>query len=110
MLILKILLTSVAVLITCYLLSGIHVRSFGKAIIVAIVLGLINATLGSFLHTILSPVTWITLGLFSLVINGFSLWLVGKLVDGFEVKGFLWAVIGAVVLSFVNGLLDRLII
>ena len=74
----------------------------------AIIIGVANTTLGTILEDLFNPVTFITLGLFTFIIDGFILWLVGKLIDGFHVKSFIWAIVGAIVLSLVNGFLGSI--
>lgn len=109
-LILQILITSVAVYFTAWLLPGISVKSYGTAIIVAIVLGLLNAFLKPFLQFISFPVTVLTLGLFLLVINTLIIlitsWLVG---NSFHVKNFWWALLFSIIVSIVEVILSALI-
>lgn len=105
-LILSIIINTIAVLITSYLLSGIHIRSFWIAIIVAIVLGIVNAIIRPILFIITLPINILTLGLFSFIIMGLCVWLVSAIVPGFKVDGFWWAVAFAIILAIVNWLLN----
>lgn len=102
-------LNAVALLIVAYVLPGINVASFGSALIAAVVLGLLNMLLKPVLQLLTLPLTILTLGLFLLVINALLFWLAGSLLKGFEVAGFWWAFIGAIVYSIVTSLLSNLI-
>ena len=102
-------LNAVALLIVAYLLPGINVASFGSALVAALVLGLLNMLVKPLLVVLTLPITIVTLGLFLLVLNALLFWFAGSVLDGFQVGGFWWAVLGAVVYSIVAGLLSRLI-
>lgn len=103
---LKVLVSSFAVLITSYILPGVHVRDFITALVVAFVLGLFNMLLKPVLVILTIPITILTLGLFLLVINAFIILLVTQLVSGFVVDGFWWAVLFSIILSIVTWLLE----
>ena len=105
---LKILVSSLAVFISAYLLPGIHVDSFLTAIIVAAVLALLNAFLRPLLIFFTIPVTIFTLGLFLLVINAALIMLTSKIVDGFVVTSFWWAVLFSIILSIITSVLESL--
>jgi putative membrane protein len=102
-------LNAVALLIVAYILPGINVASFGSALIAALVLGLLNTLVKPLLILLTLPITIVTLGLFLLVINALVFWFAGSILKGFQVGGFWWAVIGAIVYSLISGLLSRLI-
>lgn len=102
-------LNAVALLIVAYILPGINVASFGSALIAALVLGLLNTLVKPLLILLTLPITVVTLGLFLLVINALVFWFAGSILKGFQVGGFWWAVIGAIVYSLISGLLSRLI-
>ncbi len=105
----SILANALALLATAYLVPGIHIDNFfPTAIVVALVLGLLNAFLKPILVLFTLPVNLITFGLFSWIISAFLLWLAGNIVPGFEVQSFISALIGGVVLSFVASLLHSL--
>jgi len=89
------------------LFNGIVVESAMAAIIAAIVLGLINATIKPFLQIISLPISILTLGIFYLVINGLMLLLVSALVPGFTVYGFGTAFFAAIILSLLNAIFVR---
>jgi len=101
-------LNAVALLIVAYILPGINVASFGSALVAALVLGLLNTLVKPLLILLTLPITIVTLGLFLLVINALVFWFAGSVLKGFQVNGFWWAVLGAVVYSLVSGLLSRL--
>ena len=103
------LLSALAVWIVAQLVPGVHVSSAVAALIAALVIGFINATLGALLKIITFPLTLITLGLFWFVINALMLELASALVPGFRVHGFFAAFVGAIVLSLVNLLLKSVV-
>lgn len=107
-LLLKLVISSLAVYATAYLLPGVHVPSFVSAIIVAVVVGLLNTFLKPILVILTIPATILTLGLFLLVINALIIMLAGYLLDGFTVDGFLWALLYSVVLSVITSILNSL--
>jgi putative membrane protein len=104
----QIIISSLAVYLTAYILPGISIKSFLASIGVAIVLALLNIFLKPLLIILSFPATILTLGLFLLVINAFIIFLASKIVDGFAVDGFWWALLFSIVLSFVTGILNRL--
>jgi putative membrane protein len=102
------LLSAVALLIVAHLVPGFGVEGFKAALIAAVVIGLINATLGLILKVITLPLTLLTLGVFWWVVNAFMLMLASRmLAPNFVVSGFLAAFLGAVVLSLVNLVLRK---
>jgi putative membrane protein len=102
-------LNAVALLVVAYILPGITVASFGSALIAALVLGLLNALVKPVLILLTLPITVVTLGLFLLVLNALVFWFAGSILKGFQVNGFWWALIGAVIYSLVSGLLSGLL-
>jgi putative membrane protein len=101
--------TALAVWITSRVVPGFYVDGPGAALIAAVVIGLVNATLGLFLKVVTFPLTILTLGLFWLVINAVMLELASTFVPGFHIRGFAAAFWGAIVLSLVNMLLKWLV-
>lgn len=91
-----------------YVTPGVHVASFTTALVVALLLGIINAVIKPFLIILTLPITILTLGLFTLVINAFLILLVSAVVKGFIVDGFLWALIFGVILSIANTFVHQL--
>jgi putative membrane protein len=76
--------------------------------IAAAVLGLLNALVRPILWFITLPITILTLGLFLVVLNAIMLELTAALVPGFDIDGFGWAIVGAIVLSLVTLVTDRI--
>jgi len=103
------LLSALAVWIVAQLVPGFSVSGLGAALIAALAIGFINATIGALLKIITFPLTLITLGLFWFVINALMLELASAVVPGFRVHGFFAAFIGAIVLSLVNMLLKAVV-
>ena len=85
-----------------YIIPGVRVSAFSTALVVALVLGVINAILKPILIILTLPINIVTLGLFTFVINALLILLVSYFVPGFKVDGFLWALVFGVVLSIVN--------
>ena len=103
------LLSAIALLVVSFLVPGFHVEGFKAALIAAVVIGLINATLGLLLKLITLPLTLLTLGVFWWVVNALMLMVASSLLSpSFHVDGFLWAFLGAIVLSLVNMILRKL--
>jgi putative membrane protein len=100
--ILRLLLYTCAVLITAWILRrGVHVENFATAIMVAIALAIINTFIRPVLVFLTIPVTIVTLGFFLLVINALIIMLIGRIVPGFTVDGFWWALLFSVILSII---------
>ena len=87
------------IIFVSWIIPGIEVDSFLSAMLVCIVLALINAFIKPILQIITLPITFLTMGLFTLIINALMLSLAGYLTPGFEVEGFLSAFLGALLLS-----------
>ncbi len=103
---LKVLVSTFAVVITSYLLGGVNVPDFTTALVVAFVLGVLNIVLKPILIVLTIPVTIFSLGLFLLVINAFIIQLTGVIVRGFEVDSFWWALLFSIILSIVTWFLE----
>lgn len=101
-------LSAISVWIVSEIVPGFMVSSLGAALIAAVVIGLVNATLGLVFKIVTFPLTVMTLGLFWLIINGVMLLVAAQLVPGFAISGFLAAFFGAIVLSLVNMVLRAL--
>jgi putative membrane protein len=102
-------LSALALLIVAHIVPGFYVHGFGAALLAAVVIGLINATIGALLKLITLPLTILTLGIFWLVINALMLWLATWFVSGFRISGFGAAFVGAIVLMLVNMLFRWLV-
>lgn len=98
-----------AVWLTAQLVPGVAVASFSAALAVALVLGLLNALVRPVLVVLTLPVTLLSLGLFLLVINAAVLGLAAWLLRGFDIAGFVPALIAAVVLSLVSTVMGWLL-
>ena len=106
--IIQLIISTLAVLISAYLLPGVHIRdnSFMTALVVAAVLSFLNAVVKPIMIVLTIPVTVLSLGLFLLVINAFIILIAAKLVDGFMVDSFWWALLFSLILSLVTGILQ----
>ncbi len=105
----KFLLNGLAVLLTAYLLPGVHVAHYGYALLAAVVLALANVFIKPLLIVFTIPLTVISLGLFLLVINALIILLVDYLVPGFRVDGFWWALAFSIILWIFNSFFDDLL-
>ena len=100
-------LSAVAIIITAYLLpkEAIFVQSFFVALVVAVVLGFLNTIIRPILIILTLPIEILTLGLFTFVINAGLVMLTSRIVDGFYVKSFWWALVFSLVLFIINMIL-----
>ncbi len=103
------LLSALALFVVAHLVPGFYLSGIKAALIAALVVGFVNATLGLFLKVITFPLTVLTLGIFWFMINAMMLLLASALVSGFEVRGFGPAFVGAIVLAVVNLVLRALV-
>ena len=104
----RFLLSGLAVLLTAYILPGVHVEHYGYALLAAIIISLANIFLKPILIVLTIPITIITLGLFLLVINALIILLAESLVPGFTVDGFWWALIFSLILSIFNSMFSEM--
>jgi putative membrane protein len=104
------LLSALALIIVAHVVPGFHVNGFTAALWAALVIGLVNATLGLFLKVITFPLTIVTLGVFWWIINALMLELATAFTPNFRIDGFFWAFVGAVVLALVQMLLRWLVL
>ena len=103
------LLSALSLLIVAHVVKGFEISGFITALVAALVIGLVNSTIGLFLKIATFPLTVLTLGIFWFVINALMLELASWLVIGFRVQGFLTAFFAAVILSLVNLFLRYLV-
>jgi putative membrane protein len=112
-LILKWLLSAMALLAVAHFYSGVVVQSFTAAMIAAFVIGLLNTIVRPILVVLTLPVTVVSLGLFLFVINALMFWAASSMLDGFEVKGFAAALVGSLIYSLagmvIESALERLL-
>jgi len=99
---LHLLLSAALLLVVSHIVSGFEVRSFGSALVAALVLGLVNAILRPIVVFLSLPITILTFGLFLLVVNALMLLVVGAIVPGVRLRGFGPAFWGALLLSVLN--------
>lgn len=98
--------TAISLLIISKLPLGIEINSIWKAIVAAIVFGILNAFVKPILFWLTLPITILTVGIFALVLNAIIFAITAWLVDGFELRGgFLSAIFGTIALSIINGLI-----
>jgi putative membrane protein len=100
---------AVALYLTTFVVPGLRVTSFGGAVLAALVLGIVNAVLRPILLLLTLPLTILTLGLFTFVINAVMLYVVGAVTHRLIITSFLSALIGAVVLSVISFVLSHLV-
>lgn len=101
---LHLIISAVAVMLTAWLLPGAHVNSFWSALIVALVLAVLNAFIRPILVILTLPITVVTLGIFLLVINAAIIGLASAIIDGFVVDGFWWALLFSLILSLISAI------
>lgn len=97
-----------ALLVMDRVVPGIAVSDFYVALLVACIWGLVTLTVRPVLSILTLPITLITFGLFSFVLNALLFWLVSSIVAGFVVAGFVPALIGSTILAVVSWMLDRI--
>ena len=105
-LIAKWLLSAMALLAVAHLYSGVTVSSFTAALIAAFVIGLLNTVVRPIFVLLTLPVPLLTLGLFLFVINALMFYMASGLLDGFEVKGFVAALIGSLLYSIASIIIE----
>lgn len=103
------LVSAISLLIVAYLVPGFKVDTFKTALVAAVVIGLINATLGLFLKIVTFPISVLTLGIFWLIINAAMLLLAARLVQGLTITGWIPAIIGSIMLTVVHWVLWAII-
>lgn len=101
------LLSGLVILSAAYLLPGVHVQTFITALVVALVLGVINAVLKPILLVLTLPLNILTFGLFTFVINAVLIMIISKVVLGFAVDNFWWALLLGLFLSVINTFLHH---
>lgn len=104
------LINAAALFLLPYIVPAIQVPSFSTALIVALVIGLLNTFIRPVLFILTLPITVLTLGLFTLVLNGLMFWVASRFIDSFQVGGFWWAVLGAVVYSLISWAISSLLL
>ena len=98
------LINAVAVWLGAQFLRGVTVTDFYRALIIGLAVALLNASLGGLLDWISTPVRWVTLGFFSLVVDAIVLMVADYFLKGLTIKNFWWALALAIFLSIVNSI------
>lgn len=101
---------AVALMAVAYLLPGVVVEGFWAALWAALILGLVNTVVKPILLILTLPLTVLTLGLFYFILNGLMFYWVGSILDGFQVNGFWWAVLAALLYSLLATLLSSILL
>ncbi|WP_036530603.1 phage holin family protein [Neosynechococcus sphagnicola] len=99
--------TALGLLIVDLVVPGVDIATFPAALLAGVAVGFINAFVRPILSVLSLPITFLTLGLFSFVVNGLCFWLASVLVPGFTVHGFLAFIFGPVVLTFASTFLNK---
>ncbi len=107
-LLIQLIITTLAVLVTSYLLPGVHVEDPYTAMVVSVVLSLLNVFLKPLLILLSLPALIFSFGLFLIVINTFIILLADHLINGFEVQSFGWAFLFSVVLWLITGIFNSI--
>jgi len=96
---------SIVIFVGSYIVKGVSLKNYWTALGVAVVLAILNLLIRPFIILLTLPINILTLGLFTLVINAWILMLADKLIDGFSLDGFGWALLFGLVISVLNTLL-----
>ncbi len=100
------LVTALSILVVDLIVPGVGIATFPAALLAAVSLGVVNGSVKPVLKLLSLPVTFLTLGAFSLIVNGFCFWLASVLVPGFTVSGLIGFIGGPIVLSAVSTFLS----
>lgn len=101
----RLLVSALAAMLTAYLLPGVKLDNFVTALILALVLALLNMLVKPILLILTLPATIFTLGLFLFVVNALIILLASRLVSGFKVDGFWWALLFSIVMTVINSIM-----
>lgn len=99
--------TALGLLIVDLVVPGVDIANFPAALLAAVAIGVVNSVIRPVLSVLSLPINFLTLGLFSLVVNGFCFWLASLFVPGFVVNGLLAFIFGPVILSFASTFLNN---
>jgi putative membrane protein len=100
---------SVAIILVAWLLPSVELVSWQAALIAGILLGVLNTFVRPIFRLVSMPINVLTLGLFTLVINAVILEILDWLMDGFNISGFLWSIVAAVLISIVTSVFNIII-
>lgn len=101
--------SAAALLLVAYLIPSVVVDGVGTAFVAALVVGLVNATIGAVVKLVTTPLRWLTLGLFTVVINAAMFWLATVVVDGFDSTGALTTLVASLVYGVLAAVIGRLL-
>lgn len=104
---LTLLATALSLLVVDLVVPGVNLATFPAALIGALAIGGVNSSVKPILSTLSMPLNFLSLGLFSLVVNGLCFWLASVFVPGFSVSGPIAFLLGPIILSFVNTFLSK---
>ncbi|MEH2251495.1 phage holin family protein [Nostoc sp.] len=99
--------TALSLLIVDLVVPGVNIANFPAALIAALVIGLINGSVKPVLSALSLPLNFLSFGAFSLIVNGLCFWLAAVLVPGFAVRGIIGFLLGPVILTFANTLINN---
>jgi putative membrane protein len=99
--------TALSLLVVDLVVPGVNIATFPAALIAALSIGLVNSSVKPILSALSLPLNFLSLGLFSVVVNGICFWLAAVLVPGFSVHGLLAIILGPIALSFVNTFISQ---
>ncbi len=99
--------TVLSLLVVDTIVPGVNIANFPAAIVAALAIGAVNSTIKPVVSTLALPLNFVTLGGFSLIVNGLCFWLAALLVPGFYVHGLIGFILAPLVLSFVNTFLNK---
>jgi putative membrane protein len=99
--------TALGLLIVDLAVPGVDIATFPAALLAAVAVGVVNSVIRPALSLLTLPINFLTLGLFSLVVNGLCFWLASLFVPGFQVNGLLAFILGPVILSFASAFLNN---
>ena len=108
--VLKLLITSLTIIIAAYFIPGVKIASFWTAIVVALVMGIVNTIIKPVVLFFTLPLTVLTLGLFTFVVNGLMILLVAYFVPDFQVSSFFTAVVFSIAVTVINWVLTKLVV
>lgn len=99
--------TALSLLIVDIIVPGVEIANFPSALVAGVIIGLVNAFIRPVLTALSFPLTFLTLGIFSFVVNGFCLWIASIIAPGFTMNGFLAFILAPIILSFSSTFLSK---
>jgi len=105
--IIRLVISALAVILSAYILPGVSVKSFWTALWIALILTLLNVFITPIMVFLTIPITIITFGLFLFVINAVVILIASALISGFQVNGFIWALVYSIILTIVSYILEE---